>query len=648
MIKFTNFTAECEELHMLTGTQEDRKPQANPVPEYHKPYYYLDKPASAFVERTFADFKAVSAYIEECVTVIMADVEAIMKALNELHVTVLGQAVEGAMDETEIRRAVEVYEKIKTIYGAKFSALGGIESVLANLKAYLVAQCADERVLGSQEKRRFKKEDKSEIQLAKSALRALLDPAPDSRWGNYLHSAEADIGISAKNKIIPFREMLAFYWLAATDPNMPLPPELEAKRAQCLDEEKKHVLYSLADIRRAHNRRGDYRGQDDSVDEPSCPPGTAGRMGMHLHSLHTVYERHISPVKQYHRKMHAFIIDDFKSLPTTQQFAIMQALNRRIQGEETETSKRDFFTYISAIMTDEKSKAFRWRLAQEFADYGNYEEEIACLYFANAVMKMIYRFDQDLYQRFEQVTFESLIRDTKTQVETSLKDIAVLDEKRDALADILGKIEALRLKMQKLVRIQPQTLTDWDALQREIEKLQCEYYQLHQEKDECLAFIQRIASSAFLERFNTLYTQYAETFLNDNSRLTPDDVMKIPFEPFWLKKFKASFTKSEGLCKFSCLNMLRQNQLIRKRLVLNLFIENLSSSPLMGDMRENVSMLRSILDTCQLSGIKAPEIMTEIPRFEILDNALRRRVSQRSLLFRLLYLRCIEGRIVHF
>lgn len=186
----------------------------------------------------------------------------------------LGNAVKDE-DEKEIKEKREKDKKSKTEKKEKVEKID-YSDALTNL-----------------EKLQYKEsEANSEIETIKTALRLLLS-SKTSYWESLFHPG------SAKDyKDIPFRDLLGLYWRAASDAKMemdlPDPPKnaspevLEAyevnkeiERNNNLEYAKKNFAIVLSEIRRAHNERaadGSIGNLHDPVDNPSCAPGTFGRI----------------------------------------------------------------------------------------------------------------------------------------------------------------------------------------------------------------------------------------------------------------------------------------------------------------------------------------------------------------------------------
>ncbi len=592
----------------------------------YSPRDLFDLAPSAF-ERPLAEFKERVEEIERIIRSATADAEAIIAAQNEDHLTDLGTNVEGAMDVSEIQRVIDVHEKLKGIYGAQFREKGGTHKILQDLIQYIVLQSKDNACLSSLDKRKFNIKDSKEVISAKSALRVLLDPAPNSKWGNYLHLDDSKIYI--KGKPVLLREVLAYFWLAATDPNMPLEPKFEAKRAQCIEEEKKHVVYYLSDIRRAHNRPGDYRGLNHSIDEPSCLPGTIGRMGIHLHNLHTRYQTHVSPAKQFHRKMQAFIIAFFKTLPVERQLVVMNAVNLRIMDMSDATTNLPFYCFMAELMTIPQAEKFIDKLQEEFGGLNRVELELAMTYFIKGAIQMIYRFDQDLHERFEGEVLQKLVEKCKAEVEDVLGKTEELAEARKTLADILERIETLKIQMRTLMQRKIEYFGDVKDPQREADKLHAEHFALLRLKEKVLATIQMVGRREFQDRLLPLERSYCENSARKQI-LTDEELAKLKFTPYWVTKFELSFLQSEGLCKFAYLDLMRHLQLSRQKALLKLYME---ATKFITDvwiqlLREIKHQLNDCLQILSPENKEKRDIMFEVDELGRLVHAFRTRYTE--------------------
>lgn len=561
MVKFVSYSPIYEEMHMLKGSL--------PALGFES---IMDQEAR-FFQRSPAEFKNFSSELEQDIRKISADVNAITQALLDMHVTDLGEAVEGAMDVAELRRVATVFIKLREIYGAEFARKGGTQAILKELTDYIVAQIGPE-CLTSPDKRKFKKSDPVDVQLKKAALRSLLDPAPHSTWGNYLHTDEHKWDINGQR--ISAREILAYFVLAAFDPNMPLESKDEATRATCITAEKNHVIYYLGDIRRAHNRRGDIRAVDHDIDEPSCFPGTIGRMGMHLHSLHTVYHEIVQPHKHFYRKMLAFVIDFFKQKPLDAQIQIMTAINKRIMDENDKQSDLIFYQFMASLLKKSEMNKFGEELHKEFGELDPNQFMLAGLYFIDTTVKMFYRFDLDLHQRLEEATLSGLSEKIKTEVEQDLEKIDLSFQRRE-LAAFLKPLEQIKrsFKACSEKKMQaPAPLDELFALQSEIESQQKEYVDLMKLKEVLSVGLQKAGITLFKARLKP-YLSYFD-YSGRREFISEESISKIELMPYWLKKFELAFVEMEGACKFAYLSAMRNLTRCRQAVLFFRFIDDIS------------------------------------------------------------------------
>lgn len=212
------------------------------------------------------------------------------------------------LDDDTTREKLAVFEKIKKKYKNAFDTMGGANGVLKDLQNFIVAEITrlDARFANAAidpSKRKFEVDEADkDLGMYKTALRALLDKQTIF-WPSLFHT-----GATRSYGNIPFREMLAYYWLAASDKDMDIeydtkeekemeiPPnapdrekrlkeneerqkrnaEARAKeRREKLEFAKKNFPTVLSQIRRDHNE-GDTTL--NPIDNPTCPPGTFGKL----------------------------------------------------------------------------------------------------------------------------------------------------------------------------------------------------------------------------------------------------------------------------------------------------------------------------------------------------------------------------------
>ena len=178
---------------------------------------------------------------------------------------------------------------------------------------------------------------------------------------------------------------MALYWLAASDPDMEIPEaDLGCRpKEELIEGAKDNFTDTTAEIRRAHND-GIYGGITSRTDQPSCVPGTFGRL---VHSV--IYNPApqmvvINPVAELPAKLNVFVINKFKELPERDQLDIANYMSdkfimfeedaelRKKYGNEIllkfegfaeslRKGQRDFIR----ILREEYGEMFDFRLRQE-------------------------------------------------------------------------------------------------------------------------------------------------------------------------------------------------------------------------------------------------------------------------------------------
>jgi hypothetical protein len=185
---------------------------------------------------------------------------------------ILVMASESSMLPTKVKEMVEKNYQTVLVpkYQDKMNKMGGVDAVLENLEVTIVAQLNETSSSNLGEISRSDKASRglfvdTEIGRSHTALRLLLDEdnlGPNA-YPNLLHK-----GSQAKFNSIDLREFLAYYWLAASDPEMDVVKEFA-------DENREHIIsFSICNfidqlyaIRRAHNV-GIFI--NSSFDYPSC------------------------------------------------------------------------------------------------------------------------------------------------------------------------------------------------------------------------------------------------------------------------------------------------------------------------------------------------------------------------------------------
>lgn len=253
---------------------------------------------------------------------------------------------EGSIAEGSVgKRRHKIIDKLKQEYGATFTQKGGTEAILNDLADYLTQKIGDPQAKTSLAKRKFTFNDSKEIRKYKTALRAILDDNPEAPYGYALNPGAGSRELGGKRTNL--REVLAYFWLAATDENMPLDKTLESNRADCISGEKENVVEFLADLRREYSkitvghtsvrvntlsedaikRLSSKQKREAAVDRASCPPGQFGRItAMGLSNQHSMMAPK-NPILTVAEDAQGYILRSFEKLSAREQFDVATSIN---------------------------------------------------------------------------------------------------------------------------------------------------------------------------------------------------------------------------------------------------------------------------------------------------------------------------------
>ncbi|MBN9288156.1 MAG: hypothetical protein BGO43_03830 [Gammaproteobacteria bacterium 39-13] len=248
----------------------------------------------------------------------------------------------------DAKRSLEIYSKVKKKYGNQLRNNEQKEQAIRSLSEYIVREKLgnDQRFLTDPAYRLAVPEDFTDGVLNergryKAALRATLDNVPISdkpgeevHFGTFMHpGSKAYIGPSLGGGFNNAREVLAYMWMAASDPSIEFIEGEEEKmggRAVCQEAEKENFITTLAAIQRAHND-GSYSPVDRLLDDPSCDAGLWGRIfkeGSLSNKLTQFYvtqkeEKLKSPVDQFLFSISPMINEAFRKLTSQQQLELI-------------------------------------------------------------------------------------------------------------------------------------------------------------------------------------------------------------------------------------------------------------------------------------------------------------------------------------
>lgn len=227
------------------------------------------------------------------------------------------------LDNSETHSSRINFNRTKSYYANEMSARGGVRSVIDEIKEYLASNIG-----GDADNRSIDDYYFNEYAIA---LRGIMDRAPRSSFGNYLLNPE-------------YQEQLAYYWLAATDAHPPATAgnlDSTEERSNADIENNKYILMTkVAEIRRAHND-GTYTPEDSKKDDPSCPPGTWGRIAFSVPS-NPLTRMPDNPLQNIQGKMIGKIIQRIRGMKETDIISeetmtrAIKMLSRKVFGDDFE------------------------------------------------------------------------------------------------------------------------------------------------------------------------------------------------------------------------------------------------------------------------------------------------------------------------
>jgi hypothetical protein len=252
---------------------------------------------------------------------------------------------ESSMLPTKVKEMVE--ENYRTVlvpkYQDKMKQMGGVDGVLENLEMTIVSQLNGASSSNLGEISRSGKASRqlfadSEIGRGHTALRLLLDEdnlGPNA-YPNLLHK-----GSQAKFNSINFRELLAYYWLAASDPAMEVVKEFaDENREQIISFSISNFIDQLYAIRRAHNKGILI---NSNLDYPSCSPGTFGRIAARSSVYNVLSALPILAIQEIPAEIQNFILDAIKNASVETQAALFGYISKKTNFEEVSQIEENCF-----------------------------------------------------------------------------------------------------------------------------------------------------------------------------------------------------------------------------------------------------------------------------------------------------------------
>lgn len=266
--------------------------------------------------------------------------------LNKIGLDIVPINPENSMlDAKTTQTVLSIYrDKLLPAYGKKFAELGEADGVLKQLENYIVqrinsivpheknqtALSPGELAAASLENRL---EFKGELGKYHTALRALLDKNHTIQWPSLLHKGSDEFFLDENNNKIYFRDLLALFYLSACDEQMEIneqflkdnnTPEF---RKTLIEGSIEEFISMLAFIRRAHNE-GPL--EDIALDNPSCGPGTFGRITTRSSIYNKLTALPTASVDLVPQIVRAYVIDTLKNASNEIKTAIFNYINRNL------------------------------------------------------------------------------------------------------------------------------------------------------------------------------------------------------------------------------------------------------------------------------------------------------------------------------
>lgn len=314
------------------------------------------------------------------------------------------------------------------------------DEVLKEFEAYLVQKIGDP--LANKDPARRAYIHGHEKEHLRTALRQLIDKEPkypNVYFESLLHKGSPIALHKVNDQLsIEWRTMLAYYWLAASDPNMEITDETLATekktKAELIDQAKENMATVVALVRRAHN--GDYGLAIDSpIDSPSCAPGVFGRLAKSAVMHNPIAKLPIDPVPELPGKAQALVIDTFKKLDLKDAENYLGACNFAFglsdNAEMTAAEKESVEKFTTALTT--AKAAFPNALVKE---YGKTLMTVPVIGIANRLADNIIKSlniqtgglpNADLFKRLESIVQETkrnnFLKEIKATIDKELEDL---------------------------------------------------------------------------------------------------------------------------------------------------------------------------------------------------------------------------------
>jgi hypothetical protein len=248
-------------------------------------------------------------------------------------------ASESSMLPTKVKEMVEKNYRTVLVpkYQDKMQQMGGVDGVLENLEMTIVAQLNLGEISRSDKAFRLDFAD-SEIGRGHTALRLLLDKdnLGPGAYSSFLHK-----GSQEEFNGINFREFLAYYWLAASDPEMEVVKEFaDENRKSIISSSISNFIDQLYAIRRAHNEGILI---NSNLDYPSCSSGTFGRIAARSSAYNVESALPILAIQEIPNEIQNFILDAIRNASVETRAALFGYISKKTNFEEVSQTEKDYF-----------------------------------------------------------------------------------------------------------------------------------------------------------------------------------------------------------------------------------------------------------------------------------------------------------------
>ncbi len=455
-------------------------------------------------------------------------IHEIKELRNTFYFAYLGKNKESAMDLNEIKKSVVLFETLEKKYGPLCEERGN-DAIINEIIAYLLDKLSKNNITA--ENRFFDANDSSEIRLYKTALRALLDAAPEGEHPNYLLVNAPEV--YGADKRFHARKMLSLFWLAATDPNIETEPGLD--KTVVIEWEKSEVIRMLADIRRGNNKtQFDLPEPIDVVDRISCGPGVINRIACMFNynlMLRRIRESLHSILDDFLQRFDAFVIARFKDLAPSTQMQVIYAYYYQVANDEADQENAAFTDFFNALLSEKNATDFIERLQAEFGPFEDSLFKSALMIFFEKWLKNKHSMATDLLGRLESISQESQV---KFLYDKTLHENVSAVRTLEKLESLLSQIKALKEKLAPLNYLE----------KYELSQIQHQYASLYQDFQQVIENdILSPNQAQFYAQLSDATADFEKNTGKKQTFLTTPQAKNLDWLPLWVKKCQTSLLK---------------------------------------------------------------------------------------------------------